>query len=272
MFPMKKARQLMFKLAAISTSLGIALPVGAQISPTNSAPQAYTTTPAAAGESGETPQKVQVPIGAMVQRNGGSLARAQIFNQNDSGSVPAASISYFAVPEQKPKLLHKHDLVTIIVREDSNFSSDGTTDLKHSSDLDAVVDSYVTLGTATGLSLNSHTPAVPIEVKSTGQRDFKGQGTVNRTDSFTANITAEIVDVKPNGTLILQAHKTIKTDEEEQEFELVGTCRVQDITADNSVLSTQLYNTRLIKNHKGAVKDTTSRGLIPRLLDWINPF
>ena len=80
------------------------------------------------------------------------------------------------------------------------------------------------------------------------------------------------MDVKPNGTLIVQARKRIKTDEEEQQFILTGVCRVEDITADNAILSTQLFDLELQKNHKGAVRDATKRGILPKLLDWINPF
>ena len=82
----------------------------------------------------------------------------------------------------------------------------------------------------------------------------------NRADTFTGRITAEVVDVKPNGTLILQATETIKTDEEEQRVTLIGTCRVEDITADNSVLSNQLYDLTSVSSIKGAVKDTTHPG------------
>jgi flagellar L-ring protein precursor FlgH len=235
--------------------------------------QAYTTTPPPAPNNAGNPAP---PIGAVLERNGGSLARVQLGagtfggGQQNSGMAGAANVSYFAVPEQQPKLLRKHDLVTIVIREDSAFSTDATTDLKHSADFDAQIDSYVTL--MSGLGLESHTPTTPIELKTAAARDFNGQGTVNRTDSLTASITASVVDVKPNGTLVLEAKKTIKTDEEVQDIQLVGTCRVQDITADNSVLSTQLYDLKVTKNHKGAVRDTTKRGFIPRVLDWINPF
>jgi flagellar L-ring protein precursor FlgH len=231
--------------------------------------QAYTTIPPSSSSVG-----APVPIGAVVQHNGGSLARAQ-FGAFGGGQQMvelggAAAASYFAVPEQQPKLLRKHDLVTIIVRENSTFSTDATTDLKHSADFDAQIDSYVSL--MSGVGLESHTPTTPIELKTSAARDFNGQGTVNRTDTLTASITAAVVDVKPNGTLVLEAKKTIKTDEELQDIELVGTCRVQDITADNSVLSTQLYDMQVTKTHKGAVRDTTKRGFIPRVLDFLNPF
>jgi flagellar L-ring protein precursor FlgH len=66
--------------------------------------------------------------------------------------------------------------------------------------------------------------------------------------------------------------KTIQTDEEEQSVILSGVCRAEDITADNTVLSTQLHDLTVRKTHKGAVRDTTKRGWIPRLLDVLNPF
>src|SRR5207249_1610300 len=110
------------------------------------------------------------------------------------------------------------------------------------------------------------------EVKMNGKRSFQGQGEVDRADTFTARITAEVLDVKPNGTLVLQARKRIKTDEEEQMFTLTGICRVDDVTADNSVLSSQLYDLELTKNHQGDVRAATKRGMVGKLLDVFNPF
>ena len=60
-----------------------------------------------------------------------------------------------------------------------------------------------------------------------------------------------MVDVKPNGTLILEATEDIKTDEEEQKLTLIGTCRVEDITADNTILSNQLFNLHLEQTAQG---------------------
>jgi flagellar L-ring protein FlgH len=81
-----------------------------------------------------------------------------------------------------------------------------------------------------------------------------------------------VVDVKPNGTMVLQARKRIKTDEEEQSFVLTGICRVDDVAADNSILSTQLFDLELQKNHKGDVRNATRRGILGKLLDAIGSF
>ena len=211
------------------------------------------------------------PIGVVLERAGGSLARVELGGTLDPSLAGASSNSYYSVPEPAPKILKKHDLVTVIVREESQFASQGTTNLKHTQDFDAQIDSYVQLEIA-HLKAIEQSPSTPMELKTSAARDFDGEATVNRSDSVTAQITAEVIDVKPNGTLVLKATEDIKTDEEEQQMTLLGTCRVDDVTADNTVLSTQLYDLSLIKKHKGAVRDTTERGFITRLLDSINPF
>lgn len=183
-----------------------------------------------------------------------------------------SSYSFFAVPEPEPKVFRRHDLVTVIIREQSEFSSQGSTDLSKEAEMQARLEEFVKLQLSNlevqGGAIGSSAPSI----RASGSRSFKGDATVDRQDSFTARITAEIVDVKPNGTLVLQSRKRIRTDDEEQQFILTGICRAEDITADNTVLSTQLYDFEVSKSHKGAVRDTTKRGWIPKLLDVLNPF
>ena len=190
-----------------------------------------------------------------------------LIEQNASYS----SVSIMAAPKKQPRTLKQHDLVTIIVREESQASTTGTTDLKRNSDLDAKIDSYVKLNLKK-MSLDAKSPTIAPEIKGEFQRDFKGEAQVDRTDTLTARIGAEVLDVKPNGTLVLQAHKHIKTDDEEQEFILTGTCRAEDVGPDNTVLSNILNDLDVKKSTKGAARDTTKRGGLSRLLDFLNPF
>ena len=205
----------------------------------------------------------------LMQGNGGSLLQASLPQQTEPLSAKTPGYSLYAVAEPEPKVLKKHDLVNIIVREESQSNSQGTTDLKRNADLDAKVDNWVSINVP---DLSVHSTNNPVEIKMQGQRDFKGDATATRTDSVIARIEAEVIDVKPNGTLVLQARKHIKSEEEEQTLILTGTCRVQDVDASNSVLSTDLHDLDLQKITKGAVRDTTKRGLLGRLLDFINPF
>jgi flagellar L-ring protein precursor FlgH len=83
---------------------------------------------------------------------------------------------------------------------------------------------------------------------------------------------AEVVDVRPNGTMVVMARRHIQFDAEEVNITLTGVCRVQDVDAANAILSTDLHDLDFNKQTKGAVHDTTRRGLLERLLDFLSPF
>jgi len=205
----------------------------------------------------------------MMKRTGGSLLQAQLLVESTSGT--AAQASFLTVPEPVPRTLKKHDLMTIVINEESEITSKGTNNMTRDSEFDAKVSNFVQVKPKS-LTLLGLTPTTTPEVNLSGTRSFQGQGEVDRTDSFTARITAEVVDVKPNGTVIVQARKRIKTDEEEQQFILTGTCRAEDVTAANTILSSQMFDLELQKNHKGDVRNATKRGVLGKLLDVINPF
>jgi flagellar L-ring protein precursor FlgH len=180
-------------------------------------------------------------------------------------------MSMFSVPEPEPKTIKKHDLVTVIIREESAVSSAGTSDLKRQSDVDASLDQMARLNLR-NFALENAVGATGPAIKAQASRNFKGEATVDRTDSVITRVTAEVVDVKPNGTLVLQARKKIKNDEEEQTLICAGICRVEDILPDNTVLSTQLFDLEFAKINKGQVTSTTKTGLVHKLLDFLNPF
>ncbi len=211
-------------------------------------------------------------IAQRMQSNGGSLLRATMESTPEPGQATLKEVSFTYVPDPEPHVLKKHDLVTVIIREESAFKTKGATDLKRTSSLDAKLEEYLQL-TLPDLKLrNASSASLPLEMKANASRNFKGEGNVDRSDSLTARIEAEVLDVKPNGTLVLQAKKRIKTDDEEQQFILSGICRASDVSADNTILSSSLHDFTLEKKHTGAVRDTTKRGFVGKLLDVLNPF
>ena len=206
-----------------------------------------------------------------MQHNGGSLLRATLASQQNPAQAPLNSVSYIAVPAPEPTVLRKHDLVTIIVREATDYSSTGTTDLKKDYDLDIKIEQFIRANLQ-NLSFENTNNGTASEIALGSKSKFKGDATVDRVDALVTRITAEVVDVKPNGNLVLQARAHTRFDEEDTTMILSGTCRAEDVSADNTILSTQLHDKDLTKTHKGAVRDTTRRGWIPRFFDFIRLF
>jgi flagellar L-ring protein precursor FlgH len=207
----------------------------------------------------------------VMQRNGGSLLKATLAAPTDPAQASLAAVSFFAVPEPEPRVIKKHDLVTIIIREESEFTSEGTTETSRQAALEARIDEFIRISklrlTGGGIDVTN-----PPAISANGSREFTGEGTVELSDSLTVRITAEVLDVKPNGTLVLKGRKDIQVADEFQRFLVSGVCRAQDVTADNTVLSTQLKDFDLRKTQKGSVRNATKRGWATKLLDAINPF
>lgn len=238
---------------------------------------ATAQTPGRPAESREMPAKAvhnnqATTVTQAMQRNGGSLFRATLQTEPEPGQATLRDVSFFAVPEPEPRVLRRHDIITVVIREESGFKSKGNTDVKREAALEAKIDEFIKLDLSNWAISGGGVGANPPSIKAEGTRDFKGTGSVDRSDSMTARIAVEVLDVKPNGTLVLQGSKRIKTDDELQQFTLTGICRAEDVSADNSVLSTNLYDLSLEKKHTGAVRDATKRGWATKLLDALNPF
>jgi len=235
--------------------------------PTTTKPQ-----PARAGAAQQLANNNDAAMASQVmQRNGGSLLKATLSAPADPAQASLSSVSFFAVPEPEPRVIKKHDLVTIIIREESEFSSEGTTETKREAELEARIDEFIRISNwhLTGGGIDTSNPPAII---ASGNREFTGEGAVELTDSLTVRITAEVLDVKPNGTLVLKGRKDIHVADEFQRFIVSGVCRAEDVTADNTVLSTQLKDFDLRKTQKGTVRNATRRGWAQKLLDVINPF
>jgi flagellar L-ring protein precursor FlgH len=190
-----------------------------------------------------------------------------------SPAIAQASLVAVQVPE--PRRFAVHDLITVVIRESIENNADAELDTSKDSSFKGEIKSFPTLTLADllnaqikGGSGGGNTPKLDVGFKS----DFKGDGSYKRRDTFTTRITASIIDVKPNGNLVVEARKFIQSDRETVTLILSGTCRAEDIAADNTVLSTQLFDLRLIKEHTGELRQATRKGVLTKLLEGVFNF
>lgn len=186
-----------------------------------------------------------------------------------------ASVSFIAVAPVQPKRYHKNDIVTVVISEISDSQINGSSASKKTQAYDLALQQFVQLalsnsGVPTVGTVNS--PSSLPEIKFNYNNDRQSTAAQQRTDSFTARVSANVVDIKPNGTLVIEAVKQIVIDKEIQVFKLSGICRVEDIQGDNTILSTQLASLSVSKQTTGEVKDGTKRGWLNGWLDKFNPF
>ncbi|MCC6660153.1 MAG: flagellar basal body L-ring protein FlgH [Phycisphaerales bacterium] len=193
----------------------------------------------------------------------------------DGAADPAAGLygySLIAVQPPRPKSFKVHDLVTIIVNQSSSQEAEQKlkTDKKYnlSADVGPLLDFLQLLE----LRLQAGDSSDVALANAQQASKFDGKGTFERTDKFSAKLQAEIIDVKPNGTLVLEARTHVAMGREVQTMVLSGKCRLEDVTDANTVMSYQLADLNLMTTHEGQVDKAGKKGVIPRVLETLFSF
>lgn len=177
--------------------------------------------------------------------------------------------SLAAVKVKPPKQFVVHDLITIIIREQRKYESDAELETKKKFDITSAVNAFFKIddGLLGASVFPNGKPNIGLKIST----KLKNESDKDREDRFTTRITAEIVDIKPNGNLVLEAKARVAFDDEVSIVTLTGVARKVDVTPDNTVLSTQLANKNIVVHNTGAVRDGSRRGWIPRFLDLVRP-
>ena len=182
-------------------------------------------------------------------------------------------VSLFAIPPIEPRVFQEHDLVQIVVRETSAASSKHELETEKSYGLDGSIPSWPVLNLSELLQLqidrqSESQPAVQVDF----DKNFEGEGEYKREDDLTARLTAEVIEILPNGNLVLEGRTQITNDEEILTIKITGICRPDDVTAANSILSNQIHDLRIEKMHEGELKKTNEKGIIAEALDFFFAF
>jgi flagellar L-ring protein precursor FlgH len=149
------------------------------------------------------------------------------------------------------KAFRLHDVVSIVVSESLAASTDGQVkNSRASSASSGLTGLFGKLKTANNLqNLLGTTAASGLTAQ--------GQSTTN--SSLTTTFGAEVVDVLPNGMLVVQATRQLTFSQQTQLIKLRGLVRPEDVSAQNQVLSTDMTDLELEVTGKGIVNDSTYR-------------
>ena len=183
-------------------------------------------------------------------------------------------VSMFAMEEPQPATFQKHDLIQIVVRETSRATSKQKLKSEKEYDLSGRISAWPDLNLRDLLDLRigaGRTSDLP-QLGLNFENEFEGKGDYQRRDDFTARITAEVIEVLPNGNLILEARSQIKMDEEVSTMKVTGTCSPESVSPANTVLSHNLHDLRIEKVNTGELKKANQKGFISKILDAVFGF
>lgn len=207
-----------------------------------------------------------------------SAARAQVSSlyqrdfpvRADIGQrLPEASLIYQPPPPVRE--IGLNDLLTIRVDQKARFFSEGELERRRNAQYDLVLLDWIFLE---GLKAIRPSPQRLGDQRIRGQLNQldRADGSVETLEAMTFDIAARVVDIRPNGTLVLEAHQQVRNNDEVWEYSLSGICRKEDILENNVVLSKNIYELSIHKRERGMVRDAYNRGWFSRWFDLFDPF
>jgi flagellar L-ring protein precursor FlgH len=177
------------------------------------------------------------------------------------GSLWPSNVSFSLFADLKAR--NVGDIVTINIVESASASKNATTSTARNSDIEA---------SWTGVLSKLSGDWVGGDVKSTFANSFDGKGETTRKSSLNAYISAQVVQVLPNGNLAIHGSRQVQVNNENQFINIQGVVRPEDISSNNIVLSTFIADAKIELSGRGVVSDKQRVGWLTRILDWVWPF
>lgn len=194
--------------------------------------------------------------------------REPVPQYNNPGSIYNAN-TYRSLYEDS-RARRVGDIVTINISETSSASQTANTTTNRESDVSGGISSlfgFSKIGVG-GFSIPLGSDMLGIS----SENDFTGTGSTSRNNTVTASLAARVINVLSNGNLEIEAVREIKVNAETQFIVVTGIVRTQDISASNTISSTQIANAKIEYYGQGVLSAKQKPGWLVRFLDFISPF
>ena len=157
------------------------------------------------------------------------------------------------------RAMRPHDLISVVVQENLAASTDGTVKNSRASSANSQV---------SGLIGTLH-PGNALQnlVSQSSSAGLNAAGTSATNSSLTTVLGGQVIEVLPNGMLVIEAARQVEFSQQTQTIVLRGLVRPEDISQQNQVLSTAISSLELQVRGKGIITDYTHRpNVLVRLL------
>ncbi len=98
-------------------------------------------------------------------------------------------------------------------------------------------------------------------------REFSGDAGADQSNSLQGNITVTVAEVLPNGNLVVRGEKWMTLNRGDEFIRISGIVRPDDISPNNTVVSTRLANAQISYSGTGTLADSQSMGWLARFFN-----
>lgn len=152
------------------------------------------------------------------------------------------------------------DIITVVISEAATAQQAATTNSQDDSELEI-----------------KSNPQIPFFKKVVSQfigkseikNTWKGNGTTTRSGKLDGTVTTTIMEILPNGNLLLEGTRSVRVNRETQLLRVKGVARPRDISSTNQIKSSLLANADIKYEGKGSVGSTQKPGLMTQITQFV---
>ncbi len=163
------------------------------------------------------------------------------------------------------------DLLTVLVEMDDRASLQSSLARTRDASEDLSVDSFFGLTEWADRILPGDAALSPGVDMQRGS-ELAGKGAVSRAERVAFRLACRVVEVEPNGNLVIQGFQETRVSGEIRYLKVTGVIRAQDVTRMNTVIYDKIAEANITYVSVGEATGEISRGLVPRVLSSVNPF
>ncbi|ODA28292.1 MULTISPECIES: flagellar basal body L-ring protein FlgH [Planctopirus] len=175
----------------------------------------------------------------------------------------------YVEPPPLPPEIKVHDIITIQVDEKAEVIVNSRFNRQRNGAYAAELSDFVRFGDNFNLlPAAQNSPAI----EGTLNNRLQTIGQLTDQEGISYNIAATVVDVLPNGTVVLEARKSIRTNQDFFEYRLAGRIDRLAILPNRTARSEDIAELKIERTQKGKVYNSTKTNWGTNILDIISPF
>ena len=187
----------------------------------------------------------------------------------NNGSIYNAATARPLFEDRRARLVGDTLTINIAEKTAAAKKSDTKADRSHDSSLSIPTISGLPFKSLQNSSLGGTTTP---KLSASSSHAFEGSGENTSSNNFTGVLTVTVIDVYPNGNLLVSGEKQIGLKEGEEFIRFSGVVNPNTITAANTVQSTQVADARIEYKANGFIDTAQVMGWLGRFFLTFLPF
>ncbi len=201
------------------------------------------------------PTNVHQPMSARPAQRPDALAA----NLAATGSIYQAGASRTLFEDRRARYVG--DTITVTITENTSAATKSNNNIAKTGSISA----------SAGPNLNLPGKSL-YELKGSSSNTASGKGDAAANNVFTGTITVTVIEVLPNGNLLVSGEKQVAIGQGQEYIRLSGIVNPYFINASNTIASSQVADARIEYKESGAISEAQVIGWLPRFFLTFLPF